>query len=192
METNFWGVANLTLHAMRIMREDNAHAGSAGDGERGPQQQQQGGVIVQVTSMGGFVGYPGSAYYHAAKFAVEGFTESLSREVRPEWNSESPLFYVLPPPVEANSLQVSVSTSPATDNNGQSTSRSPSRLVLLPTMRLRAWSRWQTIRLTLHLIALPGYWQPISTILRSGNRGPNPKILPWQSTRLSVEERRYP
>lgn len=92
METNFWGVANLTLHAMRIMREDNAHAASVHGGQQ-QQQQQQGGVIVQVTSMGGFIGYPGSAYYHAAKFAVEGFTESLSREVRPEWNSKS--FFLL-------------------------------------------------------------------------------------------------
>lgn len=76
METNFWGVANLTLHAMRIMREDNAASGGL-----------QGGVILQITSMGGFMGFPGNAYYHAAKFAVEGFTESVSREVRPEWNS---------------------------------------------------------------------------------------------------------
>lgn len=77
MEANFWGVTTLTLHAMRIMREDNAAGGG-----------QQGGVIVQVSSMGGFMGFPGNAYYHGAKFAVEGFTESVSREVRPEWNSK--------------------------------------------------------------------------------------------------------
>lgn len=77
VETDFWGVAHLTLHAMRIMREDNARNGG----------KQQGGVIVQISSMGGFMGFPGNAYYHAAKFAVEGFTESVSREVRPEWNS---------------------------------------------------------------------------------------------------------
>ncbi|KAH8654731.1 hypothetical protein BGZ61DRAFT_571546 [Ilyonectria robusta] len=28
----------------------------------------------------------GCAYYNASKFAVEGFTEYVSREVRPEWN----------------------------------------------------------------------------------------------------------
>lgn len=76
MDTNFWGLANLTLHAMRIMREDNAASG------------QQGGVIMQITSVGGFMGLTGTAYYHASKFAVEGFTESLSREVRPDWNSK--------------------------------------------------------------------------------------------------------
>lgn len=61
---------------MRIMREDNARSG------------QQGGVIMQITSMGGFMGFPGNAWYHASKFAVEGFTESVNREVRPEWNSK--------------------------------------------------------------------------------------------------------
>lgn len=79
---------------MRIMREDNArpsphHTASSSSG-------QQGGVVVQITSMGGFVGYPGSAYYHAAKFAVEGFTESVSREVRPEWNSQFTIFLFSP------------------------------------------------------------------------------------------------
>lgn len=58
--------------------------------EVNPLSGQRGGVVLQITSMGGFVGFPGSAYYHAAKFAVEGFTESVSREVRPEWNSEPP------------------------------------------------------------------------------------------------------
>lgn len=77
VETDFWGAANMTLHAMRIMREDNAKNGG-----------KQGGLVIQISSMGGFVGFPGNAFYHAAKFAVEGFTESVSREVRPEWNSK--------------------------------------------------------------------------------------------------------
>ncbi|KAJ9150840.1 Retinol dehydrogenase 8 (Short-chain dehydrogenase) [Pleurostoma richardsiae] len=75
VETDFWGTARLTVHAMRVMREENAK----GDGP-------QGGLVMNVTSMGGFVGFPGNAYYHAAKFAVEGFTESVAKEVRPEWN----------------------------------------------------------------------------------------------------------
>ncbi|KAJ0118860.1 hypothetical protein J7T55_013116 [Diaporthe amygdali] len=75
VETNFWGTAIMTLHAMRIMRENNARNGG-----------NQGGLVIQITSMGGFIGFPGGAFYHAAKFAVEGFTESVSREVRPEWN----------------------------------------------------------------------------------------------------------
>jgi NAD(P)-dependent dehydrogenase (short-subunit alcohol dehydrogenase family) len=33
--------------------------------------------------MGGFIGFPGSGYYAATKFAVEGLSESLSKEVGP-------------------------------------------------------------------------------------------------------------
>lgn len=77
VETDFWGTAIMTLHAMRIMREDNARNGN------------QGGLVIQITSMGGYIAFPGNAYYHAAKFAVEGFTESVRREVRPEWNSKT-------------------------------------------------------------------------------------------------------
>ncbi|KAL2133302.1 hypothetical protein VTI74DRAFT_2568 [Chaetomium olivicolor] len=75
METMFWGTVHLTRHAMRIMREVN------------PQNGPQGGVVLNVSSMGGRVAVAGNAFYHAAKFAVEGFTESVSREVRPEWNT---------------------------------------------------------------------------------------------------------
>ncbi|KAI4861928.1 NAD(P)-binding protein [Hypoxylon rubiginosum] len=74
VETNFWGTARLSLHAIRIFRDENPKGG------------QQGGVVLNVTSLGGFAGFPGTAFYHAGKFAVEGFTESISKEVRPEWN----------------------------------------------------------------------------------------------------------
>lgn len=77
VETDFWGTAMMTLHAMRIMRENNARNG------------KQGGMVIQITSMGGYIAFPGNAFYHAAKFAVEGFTESVRREVRPEWNSKT-------------------------------------------------------------------------------------------------------
>lgn len=83
VETNFWGTARLSTHAMRFMREDNAKTG------------QQGGLVMNLTSMGGFVGFPSHAYYHASKFAVEGFTESVAKEVRPEWNSKFPLSQLL-------------------------------------------------------------------------------------------------
>jgi NAD(P)-dependent dehydrogenase (short-subunit alcohol dehydrogenase family) len=70
METLFWGTVRITKHAMRVMRE------------------HRGGLVMNVTSVGGFLGLPGNAFYHAGKFAIEGFTESVAREVRPEWNSE--------------------------------------------------------------------------------------------------------
>lgn len=74
VETMFWGTVHLTRHAMRVMREINPQTGS------------QGGVVLNVSSLGGRVAFPGNAFYHAAKFAVEGFTESVSKEMRPEWN----------------------------------------------------------------------------------------------------------
>lgn len=80
MEVNYWGTVRLSLHALRIMREEN------------PKNGQQGGVIMNITSMGGFKGFPANAYYHSSKFAVEGFTEGVAAEVRPEWNSEFFLF----------------------------------------------------------------------------------------------------
>ncbi|GJD05007.1 short-chain dehydrogenase [Colletotrichum higginsianum] len=77
VETNFWGTAQVSAHAVRVFRDEN------------PKSGQIGGVVLNVTSIGGFAGFPGSAFYHASKFAVEGYTESLSKEVRPEWNGDS-------------------------------------------------------------------------------------------------------
>jgi NAD(P)-dependent dehydrogenase (short-subunit alcohol dehydrogenase family) len=44
---------------------------------------QGSGHIIQISSIGGRVGPIGRAPYAAAKFGVEGFSESLSKEVRP-------------------------------------------------------------------------------------------------------------
>ncbi len=41
------------------------------------------GHIVNVTSMAGTVGLPAVSFYCAAKFALEGISEALSKEVRP-------------------------------------------------------------------------------------------------------------
>ncbi len=41
------------------------------------------GCIVNISSQGGMIGFPGSGYYAATKFAVEGLSESLSKEVGP-------------------------------------------------------------------------------------------------------------
>ena len=41
------------------------------------------GCILQISSVGGRLALPGSAAYHAAKWAVGGFTESLAQEVAP-------------------------------------------------------------------------------------------------------------
>lgn len=41
------------------------------------------GHILNITSVAGFVGYPGSGYYAATKHAVEGWSDSLAAEVAP-------------------------------------------------------------------------------------------------------------
>ena len=46
-------------------------------------RERASGHIIQISSIGGRVGPPGRAAYAAAKFGVEGFSESLSKEVGP-------------------------------------------------------------------------------------------------------------
>jgi len=65
VDTNFYGVVNVTRAALPIMR------------------QQRSGWILQISSVGGRLALPGSTAYHAAKWAVGGFTESLAQEVAP-------------------------------------------------------------------------------------------------------------
>jgi NAD(P)-dependent dehydrogenase (short-subunit alcohol dehydrogenase family) len=64
-EANVFGLAAMTRAVLPIMRA------------------QKSGTIVNISSVGGFIGFPGSGYYAATKFAVEGLSESLSREVAP-------------------------------------------------------------------------------------------------------------
>ena len=65
IDTNFYGVVNVTRAVIPIMRK------------------QKSGCILQISSVGGRVTRPGSTPYHAAKWAVGGFTESLAKEVAP-------------------------------------------------------------------------------------------------------------
>ena len=62
-ETNFFGLAAMTRAVLPGMRA------------------RRHGAIVNVASVGGIVGFAGSGYYAATKFAVEGLSESLAREV---------------------------------------------------------------------------------------------------------------
>ncbi|NUU67967.1 SDR family oxidoreductase [Enterobacteriaceae bacterium BIT-l23] len=43
---------------------------------------QGGGRILQVSSEGGQIAYPGFSLYHASKWGIEGFVESVAQEVR--------------------------------------------------------------------------------------------------------------
>jgi len=44
---------------------------------------QRSGYVVNLTSVAGYVGYPGSGYYAASKHAVEGWSDSLAAETAP-------------------------------------------------------------------------------------------------------------
>jgi len=48
-----------------------------------PQMRKNGyGKIINISSVGGKVGMPMGAWYHASKFAIEGLSDSLRNEVR--------------------------------------------------------------------------------------------------------------
>jgi NAD(P)-dependent dehydrogenase (short-subunit alcohol dehydrogenase family) len=44
---------------------------------------QGGGRLLQLSSMGGHIAFPAFSLYHAAKWGIEGFYESLAMEVEP-------------------------------------------------------------------------------------------------------------
>ena len=46
-------------------------------------RQQAGGSIVNVSSIAGLVGFPALGYYNASKFAVEGLSAALRKELEP-------------------------------------------------------------------------------------------------------------
>ncbi|MES2072292.1 MAG: oxidoreductase [Pseudomonadota bacterium] len=45
-------------------------------------RQRRGGHIINITSMAGLVTFPGISYYSGSKFALEGVSEVLSKEVK--------------------------------------------------------------------------------------------------------------
>jgi NAD(P)-dependent dehydrogenase (short-subunit alcohol dehydrogenase family) len=46
-------------------------------------RQRRQGHIINITSMGGFITLPGISYYCGSKFALEGISETLSKELAP-------------------------------------------------------------------------------------------------------------
>ncbi|KAI6861104.1 hypothetical protein KC338_g6698 [Hortaea werneckii] len=72
LETNFFGTVRVAMKAVEHMRQ------------RVP-TRDDGGVVFNLSSLAGVCAFPGHAFYHASKFAVEGWTESVAREMSPEW-----------------------------------------------------------------------------------------------------------
>ncbi len=64
-EINFFGLATVTNAVLPIMRA------------------QRSGHIVNISSIGGMVAFPGVGFYNATKFAVTGYSESLAKETAP-------------------------------------------------------------------------------------------------------------
>ena len=65
LEVNVFGALWVTQAALPILRE------------------QRSGWIVQVSSIGGLAAFPLTGIYHASKWALEGFSETLRQEVEP-------------------------------------------------------------------------------------------------------------
>jgi NAD(P)-dependent dehydrogenase (short-subunit alcohol dehydrogenase family) len=65
VETCLFGVVYTTQAAIPVMR------------------QQRSGHIFQISSIGGRIAFPGNSPYHAAKWAVGGFSDSVAAEVAP-------------------------------------------------------------------------------------------------------------
>ncbi len=63
IETNLFGALWVTQAVLPILRA------------------QRGGHIISVSSIGGIVAFPNIGLYHASKWGLEGFTESLAQEV---------------------------------------------------------------------------------------------------------------
>jgi len=61
-EINFFGLAKMTNAVLPIMRA------------------QRSGHILNIASIGGLVGFPAVGFYNATKFAVDGYSEALSKE----------------------------------------------------------------------------------------------------------------
>ena len=65
-ETNFFGVIRVTQHVLPTMRTGN-----------------KGGIIVNISSVGGRMSVPFLSAYNSTKFALEGLSESMSYELEP-------------------------------------------------------------------------------------------------------------
>ena len=64
-EINFWGLSTVTREVLPIMRKQHA------------------GHIINIASIGGLTSFPALGYYHATKYAVDGFSETLYKELAP-------------------------------------------------------------------------------------------------------------
>jgi len=64
LETNFFGTVQVCKTVLPYMRK------------------QRSGLIINISSIAGLIGLPFQGFYSSSKFAIEGYSEALSKEVR--------------------------------------------------------------------------------------------------------------
>ncbi|MDP9108675.1 MAG: oxidoreductase [Pseudomonadota bacterium] len=64
-ETNVFGLVDMTKAVLPILRA------------------QRGGMVINISSIGGLTSFAATCYYHGTKYAVEGISESLAIELKP-------------------------------------------------------------------------------------------------------------
>lgn len=62
-DVNVWGLVEATRRVLPVMR------------------QQKSGAIINFSSIGGLFSFPTLAFYHGSKYAIEGISESIAKEV---------------------------------------------------------------------------------------------------------------
>ncbi|KAI0937996.1 hypothetical protein AcV7_003313 [Taiwanofungus camphoratus] len=72
MDVLFWGPFHVIKEAIPLMRDVNPPG--------------VGGRILSISSAGGYSANPTLSIYSAGKFALEGLTESFTKEMDPSWN----------------------------------------------------------------------------------------------------------
>lgn len=92
MEVNYFGTVNVLKVLVPLMR------------------QRHSGVIVNLSSIAGFIGVYGYTAYGASKFAISGFSDALRSELKPEGIQVSIVF---PPDTDTPQLEYESRFKPA-------------------------------------------------------------------------------
>lgn len=92
MDVNYFGIVNVLKVLVPLM------------------QQRKSGVIVNISSIAGFIGVYGYTAYGASKFAVSGFSDALRSELRPDGIQVSVVF---PPDTDTPQLTYESQFKPA-------------------------------------------------------------------------------
>lgn len=96
-DVNLFGLAAITRNVLPYMRE------------------QRYGKIINISSVGGKMVSPLGSWYHATKFAVEGFSDCLRLEVK-QFGID--VIIIEPGPIRSEWLDISVKNLIKTSNNG--------------------------------------------------------------------------